>query len=670
MALVRSICLLASAFLLALCDGAGLKLKNQGTPIGKVVEMMQGMLAKGKSMKTEEKVAFAKFRVYCDTTRKDTIKAISNGADDIIQQTAAIGKALADAEELAEDIKETQADVTKMEKELAGAKAIRKKERSHYEATHTDFSESIAAIVKAGKVLQEKAKDVPQSLLQIQRSSLISAQDKARIQSFLAISESVEEEGPPKANAYEAQSGGIVSILEKLKLKFEDQKTTLEKEEASTKAAFELLEQKLSDSIKDGNDIISDKSTSKAKRLETASGTKGDLAVTKTGKASDEKKLSDLNTECDAKSSEYGKNQVTRADEIKALETAVGVLKSDSVSGTATKHDMVLLDDGSTSLAQLKGTKNRDARRKLVLFLQSRANKLGSRYLSLIASRASADPMAKVKKMMKDLIVKLMEEANSEADQKGYCDSELTVNKVTRDSKTNEVDELTAEVEKATADLAQMKQSISKLSEEISDLRASQEKSTEIRQEEKATNTETISESKEAQVAVERATQVLKEFYGKADEDSLLQTSDSDSVSEEMSEVANAPYKGMQDTKGGIIGMLQVILTDFARLESSTSSAEDEAASTYSKFMEDSTTDIEVKGVEVSHLEKKAETTEQNIRTLKKELKATQDELDAALEYYDKLKPDCVDTGLSYQDRVEMRSAEIQSLQEALAALS
>merc|ERR1719162_720572 len=141
----------------------------------------------------------------------------------------------------------------KVEKELAGAKAIRTKERAHYESTHTDFSESIAAIVKAGKVLAEKAKDVPQSLLQIQRSSLMSAKEKATIQSFLAISESVEEEGPPKANAYEAQSGGIIAILDKLRLKFEDQKTTLEKEEASTKAAFELLEQKFTDSIKDGN---------------------------------------------------------------------------------------------------------------------------------------------------------------------------------------------------------------------------------------------------------------------------------------------------------------------------------------------------------------------------------------------------------------------------------
>jgi len=660
---------LALASLLALCQGASTH-SNEGTPINKVVQMLQGMLSKGKLFKTNEKAEFAKFSMYCDTTRQDTKKAIQTGAENIEQQTADIGKALSDAESLAEDIKETEADVAKTEAELAQATALRKKERNDYLATHKDFAESIAAITKATKVIKDKAKDVPQSLLQVQRMS-IPHETKLSIQSFIAMSETVEEEGPPKANAYEAQSGGVVAILEKLKLKFEDQKTGLEKEEASTKAAYELLKQKLEDSIKDGKSDVSDKTTMKAKRITTASDTKGDLDVSKTGKAADEKKLSDLNVECDSKSKEYDQNQVTRAEEIKAMETAVGILSSDSVSGAADKHNMALVDDGATSLVQfLESSQDKNKRRTLVRFLQSRANKLGSRYLSLAASRAMADPMGKIKKMIKDLIVKLMEEANAEADQKGFCDSELGENKVTRDGKTTEVDELTAEVEKLTADLSKMSQDIAGLGKEIADLRSSQSKATDLRSAEKTTNSETIAEAKGAQVAVERATQVLRDFYGKANEASFLQDTDTDSVSDDMEEATKAPYKGMQAAKGGIVGMLEVILSDFAKLESTTSSAEDEAATNHEKFMNDSTEDIEVKGVEMDHLEKKSQTTGESIRSLKKELQATQDELDAALDYYEKLKPDCVDTGLSYQDRVEMRQAEIQSLQEALRALS
>ena len=41
-----------------------------------------------------------------------------------------------------------------------------------------------------------------------------------------------------------------------------------------------------------------------------------------------------------------------------------------------------------------------------------------------------------------------------------------------------------------------------------------------------------------------------------------------------------------------------------------------------------------------------------------------------ALAYYEKLKPSCVDSGVSYEDRVARRKEEIQSLQEALKILN
>jgi len=52
------------------------------------------------------------------------------------------------------------------------------------------------------------------------------------------------------------------------------------------------------------------------------------------------------------------------------------------------------------------------------------------------------------------------------------------------------------------------------------------------------------------------------------------------------------------------------------------------------------------------------------------ELTGVQEELDAALAYYDKLKPSCIDAGESYEERVARRKAEIESLQEALKILS
>ena len=52
--------------------------------------------------------------------------------------------------------------------------------------------------------------------------------------------------------------------------------------------------------------------------------------------------------------------------------------------------------------------------------------------LPALAMRVSKDPFKRVKKMIKDLIAKLMEEANEEAEQKGWCDTELSTNEQTQ----------------------------------------------------------------------------------------------------------------------------------------------------------------------------------------------------------------------------------------------
>jgi len=324
-----------------------------------------------------------------------------------------------------------------------------------------------------------------------------------------------------------------------------------------------------------------------------------------------------------------------------------------------------------SSLVQLRGNESPEEsqrRERLVQFLQDHARSSGSKYLALVATHASGDPFVKVKKMIKDLIVKLMEQANTEADHKAYCDTELGTNKQTREIKTSEVDELSANIEKNTATSAQLAEQIAELSDSVAELKKQQAEATKLRAAEKATNAETVEEAKAAQVAVERAVQVLKDFYGSVAEGALLQGSSG--LSQEMEQATEAPYRGMQAEHGGITGFLEVIVSDFARLESETNSAEDQAASAYEKFMDESNEDVAVKETEISHNEDNKEQTDTTIVSQKKELKLTQEELDAALAYYEKLKPDCVDHALSYADRVQMREEEVQSLQEALSILN
>jgi len=654
----------------AVCSSASLRAAV--TPIEQVLNLLEDMSAKGAKEKHEEEVEFAKFHEWCDSTRAIATRSIAEGKAQLEQLDAELAKAEADASELAADVQELEASVGQAEKELGEGKGLREKEHTDYSAQHADFSESVDALERAIAVLKARSADVPQSLLQLQASTQLPAEAKAVIESFLAASSS-EEAFSPEANAYESQSGGVVNMLEKLRLKFQDQRTGLEKEEMNARHNFEMLAQKLTDNIQQDSKIAAKKTATKAQRLADAAGFKGDLKSTAKAKAEDEKSLSDTTTACHARSEEFEKNQVIRAEEVKAIKKAVAILDSEEVSGTAEKH-LPSLAQVATALVQLRGNESPQEvhqREKLVQLLQDAAKHTGSQYLNLVASHASAgDPFEKVKKMIKGLIVKLMEQANSEAEHKAYCDTELATNKQTREIKTAEVDELSASMEKHVAESAQLAEEIAQASDAVTELRKQQADATKLRNTEKALNAQTVAEAKAAQVAVERATLVLKDFYGKVADTTLLQGSGSGELRQEMNNAAQEPYKGMLSESGGILGFLDVILSDFARLETATSSAEDQAATAYDKFMDESNQDISVKEAEVSHKTGNLQQTDAKIDSLKSELQLTQKELDAALEYYEKLKPDCVAHDLSYTDRVHMREEEIQSLKEALQILN
>merc|ERR1719321_17316 len=184
------------------------------------------------------------------------------------------------------------------------------------------------------------------------------------------------------------------------------------------------------------------------------------------------------------------------------------------------------------------------------------------------------------------------------------------------------------------------------LSDEIFSLDAAVSKATAIRSEEKAKNTQTIADAKAASEATARALQVLKEFYG-ANEGTVAQGSSST----------------------GVIGMLEVISSDFVRLETETTSAEDHAASEYTDFMRDSSKTKAVKETDMKHKLNTKTEKEGDLEEAKKDLAGTQEELDAALAYFEKLKPSCVEAGESYEERKARREEEIESLKDALQIL-
>merc|ERR1719231_1827270 len=118
--------------------------------------------------------------------------------------------------------------------------------------------------------------------------------------------------------------------------------------------------------------------------------------------------------------------------------------------------------------------------------------------------------------MIKDMITKLMEEANEEAEHKGWCDTELATNQQTRENKSQESDRLKAEIEQHTATISKLSAEIAELNAGIATIDKAMAEATADREAESAKNAQTIADAKAGEAATSQAIQVLREFYDKA----------------------------------------------------------------------------------------------------------------------------------------------------------
>merc|ERR1719240_2536878 len=295
------------------------------------------------------------------------------------------------------------------------------------------------------------------------------------------------------------------------------------------------------------------------------------------------------------------------------------------------------------------------------------------------------------------MITRLLEEANADAEKEGWCDTEMGKSKVTRNKLSEEIDGLDAAIEDGKGTIMKLTQELADLADEIKDLDGQQGEATELREEEKAKNEATIEDAQGAQKAVAAATAVLKEFYEKAaSATALVQTKTKPALlskgikmgTEEWDALANPnfdgtidkghkegmqtfgeTYKGNQDAAGGVMALLEVALSDFANLEADTKASEAEAVKSYEALMVETKKSKAVKSKKIEMDQADRASAESKLQDDIAELKSTQDELIAADKYHEKLVPQCIDQGMTWEEVQKARQDEIASLKEALEIL-
>merc|ERR1719498_1830874 len=199
--------------------------------------------------------------------------------------------------------------------------------------------------------------------------------------------------------------------------------------------------------------------------------------------------------------------------------------------------------------------------------------------------------------------------------------------------------DLNAKLAKLEALSDKLGEEIKELSDAIEKLNAARAEAEKNRKEEKEENTHTIMEAKAGLEAVTMAIDILDKFYKTA-------------------------------KKGGIVGMLEVIQSDFERTIKETAEAEKKAAQDHLDFMTETGKSLQEKEVALKEKTKLKDEADQNIADSNEKLDSEMEIMVTTIKELIELKATCIDTGMSYAERVALREEEIAALKKALCILT
>jgi len=640
---------------------------NEVNPIGKVVQLITDLEAKITAEGDKAKQVFEEFSEWCEDRSRNLGFDIKTGKSEVKELKATIEQKTAAIGSLETQVDDLTAQIATDEADLKAAREIRAKEAADFAASEKEMVSLIDTLQRAIQILsREMAKTGSASMLQIKNAgniaqaisvmieaSMIDSADGAKITALVQSQNSDEDSdaGAPAGDVYQSKSGSIVDALQGLHDKAEQQLADLRHKETKSQHSFNMLQQSIEDSLKYSTKELAEAKTDVAANGEKKATAEGDLDVTSKDLAADITSLADLQHDCLAKAEDYEASSKSRAEELKALAEGKKAI-IDATSGAEK------IQYGFAQVSFLQANSRIElANYNAVRFVRDLASKHNSAVLSQLASRMAsairmsnsngANPFGKVKGLISDMISRLEEEAGADAKHKAYCDKELAYSKQRHDEKTAAIEKLTTKIDQMTARSAQLKEEVAALEKALAELARSQAEMDKMRGEEHDVFVSQKADMEQGIEGVKLALKILNDYYG----------------------AEHADHESATGAATGIIGLLEVVESDFTKGLAGIIATEQSAAAAYDQQTKDNEIEKTMKDQDVKYKTKEAGDLDKETSEATSDRASVQTELDAINEYLDKLDKQCTEVAEPYEVTVERRAAEIAGLKEALNIL-
>jgi len=665
---------------------------KQSSATDMVIKMLEDAKDKVTTEGEMEKNTFEKFDAWCTLTKEEKTTDINSETATVAETTASINKGKSDNVLANADRTTMITSIEEYQKDMKDALAAQKQDLETYKSTDSELVAAIAALSKA--VEEMKAQ---------QTSSAAFIQIKHTVRRAVLLADSLGFKNAQAAanglNSEDFNYDNIIDTLEGLHEDFRKRKNEADEEQVSktgiSKRAIQAFRIAIAAEKKDKDDKEQDIATTTKELAEN----KKALAETEVNLEEDQAYLAETTEICATKTRVYTQRQAMREEEIAAIVEATGIMK-----GVASRNYTVAEKSDTTLLLEVAESRVRDPSvleeaaeeaeaidatedKKPMAFLQRRAQKevrpvsiqkrdeiaallektamkVGSSGLAKLAARArGSDPFKVIKQMIVGMINKLQTQASASQSKKAYCDKSIGESEVKRNTASDHVTRVNRNLVTAQARFDQQTEDIAEFVKTLDSLETQKTEADEIRADEARESSETITEAEEAVSATKAALQVLNAFYKNATgatvpKASLMAQPSKDAPKDEA-------YTGDQAGSKGIVGMLEVIKSNFERTVRETEASEKEEIAKYRELKSDMSSEKSKKEEAKKVTEGLKSDTADEIETLKTRMTNEIASLKAGLLELAALDVEC-GHGASFEKRKAAREEEITTLKECI----
>jgi len=653
--------------------------ESTASPVEKVIGLLKKLKVESEDEGATEAMQYDKYACFCKAQAESKLASIAKNEGKINFSTAKIKNLGAIISELSEDVSTTKGQKTTLEDEMVDEQSIRDKEHNAYLIQKADLVEACRGSMDAIDMLKGRRGSMEGAKVTglLQRAVAHDAvrfnrQLTQKITSLLEVSDS---EDP---HAFQFSSNEILETLADVLKQFKVNKNDLETKEQNDKHTFDMSQGGRANQHKAFTDTITKNEALIASKEEDKNKHEDWNEEAKANKDSDQTFLDELVVQCKRTAKAWDQRSKSRGNELMAINEALEILRGKVSANYGANAKLVDLQVGSNDVSLLQTDSLHSANHQVVKFLQRRAKELKSTTLATFLLKLKADHFVKVRGMIKDMVAKLENDAEEEQTQKGWCDEEMEKATSKRDEHIGKMEGDSGNIAETKATLEELAMDIKEQEQQIADLYKALNEATDLRKKESTENKKTVEDSKAGLAAVRAAKQVLEDFYGflqvKTDAQKYKPAKgdkDGNTVADLAPKTGfDEDYEGNQAASSGIIGLMEVIESDFERTIQETEDAESEGESDYEAYKSSTEADLSTKKQTVKDWKK-------DVNTKKGDLIDYQDEFhdhamikSEAIAELAKLEAPCTNGGSSYEERVKRREQEIESLQNAAKILT